>query len=227
MIFNVLTVIPGMFPGPLGFSNLGAARARGLWSLNVVDIRSFALDKHGSVDDKPYGGGPGMVLKADVVGNCVESVLATNPDTKLIYTSPRGVRFTQDIARQTMCFSNITLLCGRFEGVDERVVRFYNFQEISVGDFVLTGGELAAMLLIDVCVRMVPGVVGNSDSLEEESFSNGSLEYPQYTRPCSWNGLDVPPVLLSGNHAEIEKWRREASLELTKIRRPDLMKKDI
>ncbi|MCU7611167.1 tRNA (guanosine(37)-N1)-methyltransferase TrmD [Anaplasma capra] len=221
MIFNVLTIVPDMFPGPLGYSTIGNALRKGLWSLNVVDIRAFTNNKHLTVDDRPYGGGPGMLMKADVLGRCIDSVLEAHPNTKLIYTSPRGERLTQDISRQIIRFDNITLLCGRFEGVDERVIDFYSFQELSIGDYVISGGELAAMVLIDSCVRMIPGTVGNSDSLNSESFGDG-LEYPQYTRPAEWRGVAVPDVLLRGNHREIELWRRTVSRIITERRRPDL-----
>ena len=223
MIFNVLTIFPDMFPGPLGYSTVGNALRKGLWSLNVVDIRSFAYDKHSTVDDKPYGGGPGMLMKADVLGRCIDSVLEAHPDTRLIYTSPKGKQFTQDMSRQIVRFGNITLLCGRFEGIDERVVDVYNFQEVSIGDYVISGGELAAMVVIDSCVRMVAGVVGNKDSLNRESFDSG-LEYPQYTRPASWRGVSVPDVLLRGNHKETELWRCRMSRTITERRRPDLLK---
>ncbi|QJC27135.1 tRNA (guanine-N(1)-)-methyltransferase [Anaplasma platys] len=227
MIFNVLTIFPAMFPGPLGCSVTGTALLKDLWTLNVFDIRSYADKNHenakASVDDRPYGGGPGMVLRADVLGRCVDDVLAAHPGTKLVYTSPRGAKFNQDIARQTIDFDNITLLCGRFEGIDERVVSYYNFSELSIGDYVLTGGELAAMVVIDSCVRLLPGVVGNAESLEYESMSGG-LEYPHYTRPATWRSLSVPDVLLSGHHGEIEQWRREAAKEITKQRRPDLFR---
>ena len=226
MIFNVLTIFPDMFPGPLGYSNIGTALKNKLWTLNVVDIRTFALDKHLSVDDRPYGGGPGMIMKADVLGRCVDSVLSAHPTTKLIFPSPRGRKFNQDIARQIIEFDNITLLCGRFEGIDERVVDFYKFQEISVGDYVLSGGELGSMVIVDACLRMLPGVLGNSASLEDESFSSGSLEYPQYTRPAKWKDLDVPGVLLRGNHKEIADWRRMSSHAITSSRRPDLLADD-
>ncbi|MGN7661218.1 MAG: tRNA (guanosine(37)-N1)-methyltransferase TrmD [Anaplasma sp.] len=223
MIFNVLTIFPTMFPGPLAYSTIGNALKKGLWSLNVIDIRSFALDKHSTVDDRPYGGGPGMLMRADVLGRCVDSVLEAYPDTKLIYTSPKGIQFDQDMSRQAARFGNITLLCGRFEGIDERVVDFYGFREVSIGDYVISGGELAAMVVIDSCVRVVPGVIGNAESLKSESFDNG-LEYPQYTRPAEWKGLLVPDVLLAGNHKETESWRRKASRGTTKSRRPDLLR---
>ena len=227
MIFNVLTIFPAMFPGPLGCSITGTALLKNLWTLNVFDIRSFANKPReyakAAVDDRPYGGGPGMVLRADVLGRCIDNVLATHPNTKLVFTSPRGVKFTQDIARQTIDFDNITLLCGRFEGIDERVINYYNFFELSIGDYVLTGGELAAMVMIDSCVRLLPGVVGNAESLECESMSGG-LEYPHYTRPATWRDLSVPDVLLSGHHGEIEHWRKEAATAITKQRRPDLFK---
>ncbi|MEH0831249.1 tRNA (guanosine(37)-N1)-methyltransferase TrmD [Anaplasma bovis] len=226
MIFNILTIFPDMFPGPLGYSNIGTALKNKLWTLNVIDIRAFALDKHLSVDDRPYGGGPGMIMKADVLGRCVDNILSVHPTTKLIFPSPRGRKFDQDIARQIIEFDNITLLCGRFEGIDERVVDFYKFQEISVGDYILSGGELGSMVIVDACLRMLPGVLGNAASLEDESFSSGGLEYPQYTRPAKWKDLGVPEVLLRGNHKEIAVWRRMSSRALTTSRRPDLLADD-
>lgn len=227
MIFNVLTLFPSMFPGPLGVSNTGTALRKGLWTLNVFDIRAFGdanrENSKASVDDRPYGGGPGMLLRPDVLGRCIDNVLEAHPHTKLVFTSPRGSQFTQDIARQTIDFDNITLLCGRFEGIDERILSYYSFREVSIGDYVLTGGELAAMVMIDACVRLLPGVVGNAQSLECESMSGG-LEYPHYTRPAKWRNLSVPDVLLSGHHGAVEQWRKEAAREITKQRRPDLFK---
>ncbi|CAN7941713.1 unnamed protein product [Ixodes pacificus] len=222
MIFNVLTIFPEIFPGPLGCSVIGNALKKNMWSLNIFDIRGFAPDKHRTVDDRPYGGGPGMIMRADVIGRSVESILDIFPNTKLIYTSPKGARFNQHTAGQMGGFSNITILCGRFEGVDERVVSFYDFQEVSIGDYVLSGGELAAMVMIESCVRLIPGVVGNSASLLSESFDFG-LEYPQYTRPAEWKGMSVPKVLLGGNHSEIERWKSSNSSRITKERRPDLL----
>ncbi|QXK91584.1 tRNA (guanosine(37)-N1)-methyltransferase TrmD [Neoehrlichia mikurensis] len=224
MIFNILTIFPQMFPGPLSYSIIGKALKKGIWSLNIIDIRSFAHDKHKTVDDRPYGGGPGMIMKADVVGLAIDHVISKHSNTKLIYMSPSGKTLTQNISRQIVHFTNITILCGRFEGIDKRILDFYNFQEISIGDYILSGGELAAMVLIDSCVRLIAGIIGNTDSLIDESFNNG-LEYPQYTRPSTWMGLDVPDVLLSGNHKKIKEWQKKQSYDITKQKRPELVKK--
>lgn len=220
---TVLTIFPEMFPGPLGFSLAGKALAKGLWRLAAVDIRDFATDRHRSVDDAPFGGGAGMVMRPDVIARAVDAVKAKGALGPLIYLSPRGERLTQRIVRELAEGPGVVLLCGRFEGVDERVLEARAFRELSIGDYVLSGGELAAMVVIDACVRLLPGVVGDAASLEEESFAQGLLEYPQYTRPAVWEGRKVPEVLLSGNHERIRAWRRQKALEITRARRPDLL----
>ncbi|CEI85159.1 tRNA (guanosine(37)-N1)-methyltransferase TrmD [Ehrlichia minasensis] len=220
---NVLTIFPEMFPGPLSYSVIGRALNKGIWNLNVIDIRLFAKDKHKTVDDKPYGGGPGMIMKADVIGSAIDEVLSKNKNTKLIYMSPSGVKLNQDISGQLTHFSNITVLCGRFEGIDKRILDFYDFHEISIGDYILSGGEIACMVLIETCVRLIPGVVNNTQSICDESFAlNNQLEYPQYTRPAKWRGLAVPDILLSGNHKKINLWKANQSYCITKQRRPEL-----
>ncbi|WP_137700057.1 tRNA (guanosine(37)-N1)-methyltransferase TrmD [Marimonas lutisalis] len=220
---QVITLFPNAFPGVLGESLTGRALKDGLWQLETVDLRPFGIGKHRNVDDTPAGGGAGMVLRADVLSAAIEHArsLARNP-LKLIYLSPRGRPFDQATARRFAALPGLTMLCGRFEGVDQRVLDHYDIEEVSLGDFVLTGGEIAAQAMIDATVRLLPGVLGNADSTEEESFSNGLLEHPQYTRPAEWKGRAIPDVLLSGNHAEIEKWRRAQAEEITRRRRPDL-----
>jgi len=216
---TVLTLFPDMFPGPLGVSLLGKAREKNLWSLDVRDIREHGLGKHRTVDDTPSGGGPGMVMRADVA--CAALDAAAN-GTPQIYLSPRGKPLTQARVRELSSGSGVTLLCGRFEGLDQRAIEARNLEEISLGDFVLAGGEIAAMALIEAAVRLIPGVLGAEASPTEESFENGLLEYPQYTRPQSFEGRDIPPELTGGNHSEIAKWRRSRAESLTKARRPDL-----
>jgi tRNA (guanine37-N1)-methyltransferase len=227
---TALTIFPGAFPGPLGLSLSGQALERGLWRLETVDIRDFARDKHRSVDDAPFGGGPGMVLRPDVVDAAIASVAGEAADTgaaagPLIHLSPRGAPLTQARVRQLAAGPGVTLLCGRFEGVDQRVLEARSVEEISLGDYVLSGGELAAMVLLDACVRLLPGVIGEQESLEEESFEAGLLEYPHYTRPQTWQGRAVPEVLLSGHHGRIRDWRRQQSESLTQTRRPDLWRR--
>ncbi len=217
---RVLTLFPEMFPGPLGVSLAGRALADGLWALETVDIRDFARDKHRSVDDAPFGGGPGMVMRADVIADAIDATLSEA--AVLIHLSPRGAPLTQDRVRRLASCRDVVLLCGRFEGVDERVIEAYPFEEVSLGDFVLSGGEPAALALIDACVRLLPGVMGASQSMLEESFEHGLLEYPHYTRPDTWRGRAVPPVLLSGHHGEIAAWRRGMAEAVTRSRRPDL-----
>ncbi|MBT6406156.1 MAG: tRNA (guanosine(37)-N1)-methyltransferase TrmD, partial [Rhodospirillaceae bacterium] len=195
----------------------------GIWSLETVDIRGFASDKHRSVDDTPFGGGPGMVMRADVVDAAIGSQMAENKGFPLIYLSPRGRPLTQKRVRELVSGPGLILLSGRFEGVDERVLEARNVEEVSLGDFVLSGGEIAAMALIDACVRLLPGVMGSKDSGAEESFEKGLLEYPHYTRPREWQGHEVPEVLLSGDHGKIKAWRRAEAERITKQRRPDLM----
>lgn len=222
---SVLTLFPDMFPGPLGVSLVGQALAAGLWSLTTLQIRDFGLGKHRQVDDTPAGGGAGMVLRADVLGPALDAARSGNSDAPLIYLSPRGRPLTQDLAKSLAAGPGAVLLAGRFEGIDERVIAGRALQEVSIGDYVLSGGELAAMVLIDTCVRLLPGVLGAADSLASESFESGLLEYPQYTRPREWEGKSIPDVLLSGDHKAIEAWRRAESLRVTAERRPDLLVK--
>jgi len=219
---TVLTIFPEMLPGPLAYSLAGKAREAGIWRLETVDIRDFARDKHRSVDDAPFGGGPGMVMRPDVLDAAIEGAGGTGP---LLLLSPRGRPLDQKAVRGFADGPGVTLVCGRFEGVDERVVEARSIEEISLGDFVLSGGEPAAIALIDACVRLLPGVVGRAETLEEESFAAGLLEYPQYTRPQIWQGRAVPPVLVSGNHAQIRQWRRAQAELLTSQRRPDLWRR--
>ena len=216
----VLTLFPEMFPGPLSDSLAGRAMERGWWQLDTVNIRDFATDKHATVDDNPFGGGAGMVMRADVLDRALEAT--ADPAGPVIYLSPRGKRLEQDDAKALIDSPAITLLCGRYEGVDNRLIEERGLLEISLGDFVLSGGEPAAIALLDACVRLLPGVVGQPESLSEESFESGLLEYPQYTRPVEWNGRKVPDILLSGNHAAIARWRREQAEHITRQRRPDL-----
>jgi tRNA (guanine37-N1)-methyltransferase len=219
---SVLTIFPEMFPGPLGLSLAGKALASGAWSLDVVDIRTFATDKHRTVDDTPAGGGPGMVIKADVLGRAID---ATATDTRpRLLMSPRGTPLTQSRieALSGDAGAGVVLVCGRFEGVDERVIAARGLEEVSVGDYVLSGGEIAAMALIDACVRLLPDVMGTAASGAEESFTDGLLEYPHYTRPQLWEGRPIPEILLSGDHAKIAAWRRAEAERLTKERRPDI-----
>ena len=219
---QVLTLHPEVFPGPLGVSLAGRARAAGLWRLETVDIRAFARDKRGSVDDQPFGGGPGMVMRPDVLAAAIDSARRGSACAPLAVLSPRGAPLTQERVKELAGGRGIVLVCGRFEGVDQRVLESRGAVEISVGDYVLSGGEIAAMALIDACVRLLPGVVGRGSSLVEESFEEDLLEYPHYTRPRLFEGRAVPEVLLSGDHAAIGAWRREQAERLTKARRADL-----
>jgi tRNA (guanine37-N1)-methyltransferase len=221
----VLTLFPEMFPGPLGFSLSGQAREAGIWSLDTIQIRDFGLGKHRQVDDTPTGGGAGMVLRADVLGPALDHARTLSPDAPLIYLSPRGTPLTQSLVRSLADGPGVTLLAGRFEGVVERVISAKGVQEISIGDYVLAGGELAAMVVIEACVRLLPGVIGASESLTHESFENGLLEYPQYTKPREWKGRMIPEVLLSGDHKKIAEWRKQEAERLTADRRPDLIRK--
>src|ERR1700761_5727316 len=217
---TVLTFFPEMFPGPLGISLLGKALANDVWSLDVRDIREHGLGKHRTVDDTPAGGGPGMVMRADVAAAAIDAV--ERRDRPLIYLSPRGARLTQARVRELSAGPGAILLCGRFEGLDQRVIGARGIEEISLGDFVLAGGEIAAMALIEAAVRLIPGVLGDHASTDEESFSSGLLEYPHYTRPQDFEGRAIPEVLTNGNHSEIAKFRRRQAEELTRTRRPDL-----
>ncbi|CAI9120978.1 tRNA (guanosine(37)-N1)-methyltransferase TrmD [Brytella acorum] len=217
---DILTLFPEMFPGPLGMSLAGRALEQGVWSCRSHDLRAHGLGRHRAVDDTPFGGGAGMVMRPDVVAAALEAVSAEG--RPVIYPTPRGKRFTQQDARRFAGGPGVVVLCGRFEGIDERALVRCEVEQLSMGDFVLSGGEIPAMTLLDACVRLLPGVMGSEQSDAEESFGNGLLEYPHYTRPASWEGMDVPEVLLSGHHAAIAAWRHEQSVEFTKTRRPDL-----
>ncbi|HEY2033289.1 MAG TPA: tRNA (guanosine(37)-N1)-methyltransferase TrmD [Rhizomicrobium sp.] len=219
---TVLTLFPEMFPGVLGHSLLGKALQKNIWSLDVRDIREHGLGKHRTVDDTPSGGGPGMVMRADVAAAAIDAARISNPDVPAIYLSPRGTPLTQSRVRELAAGPGAILLCGRFEGLDQRAIEVRNLEEISLGDFVLAGGEIAAQAVIEAVVRLIPGVLGAEASPEDESFSHGLLEYPQFTRPQSFEGRDIPEVLTNGNHKEISKWRQGEAERLTKARRPDL-----
>lgn len=220
---HVITLFPEAFPGVLGHSLTGKALKDGLWALETTHLREFGEGRHRNVDDTPAGGGAGMVMRADVMGRAIEAATEGAPAARpLIYLSPRGAPFTQAMARDLAQGPGVTLICGRFEGLDERVIEHYRITEVSLGDFVLTGGEIAAQALIDATVRLLPGVLGNAASAEEETFASGLLEHPQYTRPAEWKGRAIPEVLLSGNHARIAEWRQAKAEELTRARRPDL-----
>jgi tRNA (guanine37-N1)-methyltransferase len=221
---TVLTIFPEMFPGPLGLSLAGDALARGLWSLEILDIRAHGLGRHRAVDDTPAGGGPGMVMRADVIAASLDAALRENDPRPRLIMSPRGQRLTQERAREWAAGPGLVILCPRFEGVDERVIAGRGLIEVSIGDYILSGGEIAALAALDACVRLIPGVMGKMESGAEESFESGLLEYPQYTRPREWDGRAIPEALLSGDHARIAKWRRQEAEKLTKARRPDLMK---
>ncbi len=219
---DVLTLFPDMFPGPLGLSLAGDALSRGLWALKAHDIREHGLGRHRAVDDTPAGGGPGMVLRADVIAASLDATVAADDPRPKLLMSPRGAPFTQSDARAWAAGPGLVLLCARFEGVDERVIEGRGFREVSIGDYVLSGGELAALAVLDACVRLLPGVMGKEASGHEESFSDGLLEYPQYTKPREWEGRAIPEILLSGDHARIRAWRRAEAQRLTRERRPDL-----
>lgn len=220
---TVLTIFPDMFPGPLGASLAGKALAQKIWQLDVVDIRSYATNKHASVDDTPYGGGAGVVMRPDVVDAAIRgSEEKFGKAARKIYLSPRGRRLDQALVKELTQGPSVLLLCGRYEGVDQRVIEAQELEEVSLGDFVLAGGEVAAMALIEACVRLLPGAVGNAETHAEESFEQNLLEYPHYTRPADWQGRKVPDVLVSGDHAKVKKWRRQKAEEITKEKRPDL-----
>lgn len=223
---TVLSLFPGMFPGPLGHSLAGKALESAIWRLEVVDFRGYARDKHRSVDDSPAGGGAGMVLRPDVLAAAIDDVRTRDSVRRpLIYLSPRGAPLTQKRVQALRMGPGVVLICGRFEGVDERLLQSRGIEEVSLGDFVLSGGEPAAIALLDAVVRLLPGVAGNPDTFAEESFERGLLEYPHYTKPSEWEGVAIPPVLLSGNHAEIKAWRQARSEEITRTRRPDLWRR--
>lgn len=219
---KVLTIFPELFPGFLGYSLTGRALAENKWSLETVNIRDFAFDRHGSVDDTPAGGGAGMVMRPDVLGAALKRHYSGG---RLINMSPRGKPLTQKLVRELAAESELTIICSRFEGIDERVLEAYGAEDVSIGDYILTGGEQAACIMLDAVIRLLPGVLGNAESAASESFETGLLEYPQYTKPAVWEGREVPEVLLSGHHRRIEDWRLAQSEEVTKVRRPDLWKK--
>ena len=217
---SVITIFPELFPGPLGASLAGKAQGKGLWSLDAVDLRDFAPDRHRTVDDTPAGGGPGMVMKPDVIAHAIDAV-ASDARPRLLM-SARGAPLTQARAEQLAFGAGVVIVCGRFESVDERVIEGRHLEELSIGDYVLSGGELAAMVLIDACVRLIPGVMGKEESAAEESFAQHLLEYPHYTKPQVWEGRAIPDVLLSGDHGKVAAWRRAEAERLTRARRPDL-----
>lgn len=224
---TVITLLPECFPGPLATSLAGQALHAGKWSLETIALRDFGIGKHASVDDTPAGGGAGMVLRADVVGPALEAAKASSPENApLIFLTPRGTPLNQARVRNLAQGPGVTLLAGRFEGVDQRVLDAFAVEEVSIGDYVLSGGEIAAMAVIDACVRLLPDVMGDAQSLLEESFEDGLLEYPQFTRPRSWQGRDIPEILLSGDHRRVAEWRKAEARAVTKSRRPDLLKPD-
>jgi tRNA (guanine37-N1)-methyltransferase len=220
---SVFTLYPEMFPGPLGASMAGTALAKGLWGLEALDIREHGLGRHRAVDDTPAGGGPGMVLRADVLAASLDAGLAPDDQRPRLLMSPRGKPLTQAMVRGFAQGPGLALVCGRFEGVDERVIAGRGLTEVSIGDYILSGGEIAALTLLDACVRLLPGVMGKDESGHDESFEGGLLEYPHYTRPRDWEGRAIPEILLSGDHARIARWRREQAEKLTRERRPDLL----
>jgi len=222
MRVKVFTILPEVFPGFLGVSLTGKALAEGKWNLDVVNIRDYAFDKYGSVDDTPSGGGAGMVMRADVLG---EALAQNYTKGKLLNMSPRGIPFTQQMAHQLAREEELNIICSRFEGIDERVLEEYEAIDVSIGDYILTGGEQAAMIMLDAIVRLLPDVLGNAESVQDESFEGGLLEYPQYTRPVIWRGRQIPEVLTSGHHQKIKDWRKAQSEIITEQRRPDLWKK--
>lgn len=223
MKIDILTLFPDMFKGPFSESMIKLALEKGLVEIDIHNIRDYAVDRHRTTDDYPYGGGAGMVMKVEPLVSCLEAVRKRRTDSKIVLTSPRGRLFTQSVARELAGEEALTIICGRYEGVDERVSELFVDEEISIGDFVLTGGEPAAIVIVDAVARLIPGVLGSCESAADDSFSNGLLEYPQYTRPPEFRGMEVPSVLLSGNHGEIARWRRRESLKKTLIVRPDLL----
>jgi len=220
---RVFTLYPELFPGPLGSGLYKKALEKKLWSLKVVNIRDYALDKHKTVDDTPFGGGSGMLMRADVIANSLDQNISDKTEP-IIYLSPKGKKFDQIYAREILN-KNINIICGHFEGVDQRLLETRNIEEVSIGDFVLSGGEIPAFIIIDTIVRLIPGVLGNSNSLKEETFERNLLEYPQYTKPQKWEKNEVPEVLLNGDHAKIKDWRLDQAEDITRRRRPDLWKR--
>lgn len=224
---SILTLFPEIFPGPLNYSIAGKALSKNLFDLDLFNIRDYALDKYKTVDDKIFGGGAGMLMRPDVVSRAIDSAIKKNNPEKLIYFSPRGEKFSQKVAKDLVSAESVLMLCGRYEGVDQRIFKKYQFSEYSIGDYILSGGEVAALVVIDACTRLIPGVIDNEQANLEESFAEGEysdlLEYDQYTRPAIWEGMKVPEVLISGNHKNIRDWRIKNAVENTKQRRPDLL----
>jgi tRNA (guanine37-N1)-methyltransferase len=224
---KLLTIFPEMFPGPLAYSIAGKAIDNNLFKIETINIRDYALDRYQTIDDKIFGGGTGMLMRPDVIGRAIDDALKQEPDSQLVYFSPRGKKFNQACAQELVMHKNIIMLCGRYEGVDQRIFEKYNFIEYSIGDYILSGGEIAALTVIDSCIRLIPGVINNNDVNKEESFATGEyqnlLEYDQYTRPAAWENMEVPDILLSGHHKNIDKWRKDNAIERTKQRRPDLI----
>ena len=220
---RVFTLYPELFPGPLDIGLYKKALDKKLWSLEVVNIRNYAKDKHQTVDDTPFGGGSGMLMRADIIANSLDKNIS-DKNEPIIYLSPKGKKFNQTFAKKILN-KNINIICGHFEGIDQRLLETRNIEEVSVGDFILSGGEIGALIVIDTVVRLIPGVLGNSDSLIDETFEENLLEYPQYTKPKKWENKDVPEVLLSGDHAKIKGWRLDQSKDITRRRRPDLWEK--
>ena len=220
---EIFTLMPGMFEQTLKTSILGRGLKENIWQLSLQNIRDYSCDKHQTVDDAPYGGGAGMVMRADVLDNALQH--ASHPCAPIFYLSPRGQKLTQHMCKDIIKNKAITIICGRFEGVDQRVIDFYNMREISLGDFIMTGGEIAAMAMVDSCVRLLPGVLGDDTSVDEESFCNDLLEYPHYTRPQIWRDISVPDILLSGHHEQVRIWRQQMAEAVTEKKRPDMWKK--
>ena len=220
---DILTLYPEMFPGPLDKSLSGKALEKGIWNLNIFDLKDYGLGPHKSVDEKPAGGGPGMVLRADVLDSAINDCFKKN--RPMIYFSPKGKSLDQEMIEQFSIINGVSIICGHFEGIDQRIIEMHNIEEISVGDYILSGGEIATIAFLDSIVRLLPNVLGNRDSKKIETFTDGLLEYPQYTKPNDFKGLKIPDILLSGNHEAIKKWQENQSLNLTKLRRPDLIAK--
>lgn len=220
---DVLTLYPEMFPGPLGKSLSGKALKKGIWSLNIYDLKEYGLGPHKSVDEKPSGGGPGMVLRADVIDTAINNCF--KKDRPLIYFSPKGKPLVQDTIEKFSSTKGVSIICGHFEGIDQRIIDLHDIEEISIGDYILSGGEIATIVFLDSLVRLLPDVLGNNNSKKIESFTDGLLEYPQYTKPNEFKGMKIPDILLSGNHKAIKEWQENQALSLTKLRRPDLIDK--
>ena len=222
---RIFTLYPELFPGPLNIGIYKKAKSKKIWSLETINIRDYSKDKHKTVDDTPYGGGSGMLMRADVIANALDKNISKDNKEKIIYLSPKGKRFDQSLAKNLSKLKNLNIICGHFEGVDQRVLETRNIEEYSIGDFILSGGETASFVFVDSILRLLPGVLGNQNSTKDESFEDYLLEYPQYTKPQNWEGKSTPGVLLSGDHAKIKDWRLSQSEAITRVRRPDLWEK--